>query len=270
MGRFDAEARASTFGNGVFFGAGVAAALVFPGEETVALALFAGRLAHASGAFILLRAVTAAPGSTGVGALDTLRAGAVFAGESVATGAFLQIDTVVVKLLLGEAAAGAYQAGVRFVVVALVAAQALAGFFVPSLVARLGDRTGFAREARRVFVVFAGLGCTFLLAFAMWGDGIALAVYGPGYAQTAALAPLLGLLVCVRCLAAGAGIVLLAAGAQTWRLLATLVAMGAYLAAAAIIGARFGLEGLLAVNVGALAVLLGIYLFGAIRRLRVA
>ena len=270
MGRFDAEARASTFGNGVFFGAGVVAALVFPGQEAVALAMFAGRLAHAAGAFLVLRAVTGAPGSPGVAALTTLRAGAVYAGESVATGAFLQIDTVVVKLLLGEAAAGAYQAGVRLVVVALVAAQALAGFFVPSLVARLGDRAAFAREARRVFAAFAGLGCAFLLAFAAWGDGIVHAVYGSEYTRTAALSPLLGLLVCLRCLAAGAGIVLLAAGAQTWRLLATLVAIGAYLAAAAIVGPRLGLDGLVAVNVGALAVLLGLYLFGAIRRLRVA
>lgn len=270
IGRFDAEARASAFGNGVFFVAGVAAALILPGQEAVALALFAGRLAHAAGAFLMLRAVTAAPGSAGAGALETLRAGAVFAGESVATGAFLQVDTVVVKLVLGEAAAGAYQAGVRFVVVALVAAQAVAGVFVPSLVARLGDRPAFALQARRVFAVFAGLGCAFLVAFAAWGDGIVLAVYGGDYAQTAALAPLLGVLVCVRCLAAGAGIVLLAAGAQTWRLLATLAAMGTYVAAAAIVGPRLGLEGLVAVNVGALAVLLGLYLSGAIRRLRVA
>jgi hypothetical protein len=46
--------------------------------------------------------------------------------------------------------------------------------------------------------------------------------------------------------------------------------MGTYVAAAAIVGPRLGLEGLVAVNVGALAVLLGLYLSGAIRRLRVA
>src|SRR3546814_12364450 len=46
-----------------------------------------------------------------------LRGGAVFAAESVVAGAYLQIDTVLVKLVLGDAAAGAYQAGLRFVVV---------------------------------------------------------------------------------------------------------------------------------------------------------
>src|SRR3546814_11550788 len=84
-----------------------------------------------------------------------LRGGAVFAAESVVAGAYLQIDTVLVKLVLGDAAAGAYQAGLRFVVVWLVFAQSMGGIFIPALVAPIGAPTAFAAAARRAVLAFA-------------------------------------------------------------------------------------------------------------------
>lgn len=270
IGRFDAEARASAIGNGAFFAAGAVAALASGDAVVVAWAMLAGRVVHMIVAHRILFGAGVAV-TRGAGApVRSLRVAAAFAGEAILTGAFLQIDTVTVKLILGAADAGAYQAGVRFVVVALVVAQALAGLHIPALVRLLDDPDAFARRARRVMGVFAALGLGLFGTFALWGDSLALLVYGPHYVQTAALAPLFGTLVCLRCLAAGAGIVLLAAGAQVWRFVGTFVALAAYLAGAAAIGPAFGLAGLVWVNLGALLLLFALYLFKALPLLRVS
>src|SRR3546814_2310082 len=119
-----------------------------------------------------------------------LRGGAVFAAESVVAGAYLQIDTVLVKLVLGDAAAGAYQAGLRFVVVGLVFAQSMGGIFIPALVARIGDPTAFAAAARRAVLAFAAYGAVCFAVLACFGQAIVLRLYGADYAATGALAPL--------------------------------------------------------------------------------
>ena len=267
IGRFDAEAQASVVGNGVYFAAGAGTALASGDLTAVAWAMFAGRVVHALAGFAILHRAGIDPRASPGGPVDSLRGGAVFAGEAILIGAFLQIDTVLVKLLLGDAAAGSYQAGIRFVVVALVVAQALAGMFVPVLVARLADRAAFGRLARRVVLTFALFGGACLLLFGIWGGQVTLAVYGADYAATARLAPLFGALVFLRCLAAGMGIVLMAAGEQAWRLVATLAALLSYLAGAAVIGAGLGLDGLVAANLAAVSILFVLYGVKALPRL---
>ncbi|MFN4089021.1 MAG: lipopolysaccharide biosynthesis protein [Alphaproteobacteria bacterium] len=272
VGRFAAEAAASAAGNAAVFAAGLAAALVWGEPRAVALALFAGRVLHAGAALLAMRAALPAPASTGgtrLRAAAVLRTGSLFAAEAVLAGAFLQIDTVIVRVLLGDDAAGIYQAGVRFVVVGLVLAQAMAAVAIPALVGRLGDGAAFAAAARRVLLAFAVAGLGFLVLFVALGGPLALALYGDAYGQTAALAPLFGGVLLARCLAAGGAIVLVAAGEQRWRLGATACAIAAFLAAAGPAAAAFGLVGIVWANLAALALLAMLQTGRAMRHLRV-
>ena len=253
LGRFEAEAGAAAVGNLLFFLLPGAAALTWPSPHPAAVAMAIARLLQLAIALWLGRRFPA-----GAGDRQTATAAAIaalpYAAEAVLAGLLLQADVIVVAMLLGDAAAGLYQAGSRLVLLALLFAQAVANATVPSLAAGLADGGGNAvyRPVRRILALYGAAG---FLLLALAGDVVVAALYGPAYAALGPVMPLFGLVILARCLAAGPGILLIAAGEQAAR-----AALGAatgllYLALAVPAALGLGIGGVALANAGTMALL---------------
>jgi len=142
-------------------------------------------------------------------AMVTLRAGLPF-GLFVALGTlYFHVDTVLLEHFSGDSAVGIYQAAVRILVAALIVADVLSNVYLPALQGfasgdRAGDLSMAARMVRRLTVAVV-LGRVIL-----WGGGaqIANVVYGKGYATLAQILPWFGVILALRYIASGYGLML--------------------------------------------------------------
>jgi len=250
-------------------GLGNALALLLPcavlpfssAPESVAAALLAARIVQCTALLLVLRPIIgAAPPDSERPTLGTaLRSASPYAAEAMAVGLLLQVDTLFVGYALGERAVGIYQAGVRFVVLALIIAQAASGIFVPRLAARMQMRESFGplyRQLRNALVLY---GIALAVPFLLVGEILVQLVYAPDYAPLVQLMPLFGVLVLVRCIAAIPGIALLAAGEQSFRARLTIGTAALYLLLALMAVQLFGLSGAILANAAPVALLGTIY-----------
>src|SRR5690606_26758956 len=171
-----------------------AAALIWPSPHRPAVAMAIARLLQLASGLWLGRSFP-----VGAGDRQTATSAAVaalpYAAEAVLSGLLLQADVIVVAMLLGDAAAGLYQAGSRLVLLALLFAQAVANVTVPSLAA--GGGNAVYRPTRRMLTLYGAAG---FLLLTLAGDRLAAALYGPAYAALGPVMPLFGLVILARCL----------------------------------------------------------------------
>ncbi len=136
-----------------------------------------------------------------------------------------QIDTLIVRFLLGAYAVGLYQAGMR-VVVGMLSLSVVAGnVFIPRLTKAMGEPDQHAKvlhQLRMTYVLMAAVS-----AAGVWALGALLTAYGYGdaYAGLWNLWPWLAALVGVRVLAANYGVQLTALGRQAARSFVNVVAL---------------------------------------------
>lgn len=258
LGRFDAEARIALLGNSAYFVIPLAIVWGGGGAEAVAGGMVAARLLQGAAAAFSLRSLGPRVPHGGYSAGRILRDARPYALESWTSALFQHTDSLIVRLILGEAALGLYQAGARFLAVAIILVQSLGNLAVPSLTRARSDGPAFRRALGRSGLAFAALGVICLFLLAVPGPPFVRLVYGNAYEAVGTLMPLFGLVALIRCLAAGQGMALLALGRQTERFYAVLAALALFVPAG-LLGARFGVAGVVWAGAAAAAFLGGLY-----------
>lgn len=143
----------------------------------------------------------------------TLRAGWAFALELGLFTVSAQLDSLLISSILGPAALGIYQAGLKLVQALVRMAPVIAQAALPALAQEYGT-PGFARKGRRVMLIFAVAGAGLAGLMASMGAALALRLFGNGFASLAPLMPLFGVILFLRIVETGMGLVLVAAGLQ--------------------------------------------------------
>lgn len=187
----------------------------------IAWIFLASRLLQVLGALAALR--RAFPEANPLGgrfrsAPATLRGTGWYASDAALTNGVAQVDTLIVRHVLGEAAAGIYQAGLRLVHGVSFAAAVLANVFLPRLARAASGAAEFRRIAVRALIAFCLTGLLGATALGAGRDWIVEGLYGGGpFGPLGAVLPWLAAFLFLRFVAGGLGILLTALGAQKLR-----------------------------------------------------
>ncbi|MFG6443434.1 lipopolysaccharide biosynthesis protein [Roseateles sp. LKC17W] len=239
---------------------GVMAAAVWASPEAL----------HCAGAFLLSRCLGLALtmraaqrayqplGLSSVGAAwRCLRSAWAYAVEFALSTANTQLDSVLIQGQLGVRAVGLYQAGMKLVQGVSRLAPILALYLLPRLTR--GVQAGSSRQSLLTLGVFGTIGVAAGAVLALGAGPLTRLLFGAGFADLAALLPWFGLLLALRFVETGAGLVLVAANLQrikVWLVaLQLLVLVGGGLWALA----HWGLLGWLWVAIGSTVLLLALY-----------
>lgn len=148
------------------------------------------------------------------GAITTLRRGWPYGLEMILLTAYQQIDSVLIHAVLGSAAVGVYQAGMKLVHGACRLAPVLAQVLLPSLSSSFAAGSLSIRSAVKSligFAAFGGIGCAVLVIFR---TEITHLLFGAHFQDLENLLPLFGLMLLFRFLETGTGLLLVAKGLQ--------------------------------------------------------
>jgi O-antigen/teichoic acid export membrane protein len=171
-----------------------------------------------------------------------------------------QVDTVLIRLLLGAHAAGIYQAGMR-IVIGIQTLSAVAGnVFIPRLARTLSEPQQHRSAVDQLKRVYFGLAA--VSGLGVWGLGWLLMQYGYGaaFGELENLLPWFAAMATLRVLAACNGVRLTAMGQQVVRSVVNMVTLSStvmliWLAAAS----KLGLQGAVAAVVVSSALVVMIY-----------
>ncbi|MYM65304.1 oligosaccharide flippase family protein [Pseudoduganella sp. FT55W] len=167
-----------------------------------------------------------------------------YAGDSVVTASFAQLDIIFVSHFFGMHFSGVYQVGAKVTQISLAVVQVFSATYIPSISNNLHGKQRNEAEASRnlrsatielfiVGVVFA-LGMVFILPY------ILHAVFGTKYEEGNILFVGFGMAVIARCLAAPFGIALIALDKPKVRLIGQLIVSGTYSLLAVLLFPTFG------------------------------
>jgi O-antigen/teichoic acid export membrane protein len=177
-----------------------------------------------------------------------------------------QLDSVLIEAHLGLRSLGLYQAGMKLVQGLSRLAPILALYLLPRVArgihARVSEgQPGAGPQVLLTLAVFGGFGAIAGTAIALAAVPLTRVLFGTGYSELAALLPWFGLLLALRFLETGAGVVLVAADLQSRKVwlvalqLALLLGLGSWALS------RWGLIGWLAVAIGTTVILLLLYVW---------
>jgi O-antigen/teichoic acid export membrane protein len=167
---------------------------------------------------------------------------------------FGQVDSVALNHFLGPASVGLYQAGMRLFLGGFQVAPILANVFLHHTSAIAYSPVLFQQANKQLHIAFLGTGIVFGLLLAGLADPLVLIIFGPSYMELIPLMPYFGLLLFLRFAAASWGVVLTAAGQQTFRTIVGLFHWGLIAAFASILIPALGIEGwLISLCVGTFA-----------------
>lgn len=126
------------------------------------------------------RRVGARPQLRGVGheVRRLLAAARVLGLESVVTMGLFRIDTVIISILLGHAAVGAYSAAYRLLEAVLFVSWTLSRAYVPVIASQAGDRRAVREWARRCMVVVFLIYLPYGVVLAVAGDDLLVLLFG--------------------------------------------------------------------------------------------
>jgi O-antigen/teichoic acid export membrane protein len=111
-------------------------------------------------------------------------------------------DTLMVRLLLGETAAGLYNAALRLLQIASLAAQTLAQWFQPRLAGLVPDTPPWRRQRRVLQHCLLTIAVGGLVHFSLLGHQIVILLYGESYGAAAPVLMVAGALLAARCFVA--------------------------------------------------------------------
>ena len=177
---------------------------------------------------------------------------------------FGNIDSVVLRLLVGVEAVGLFQSGMRLFQGGAQAAPILANVFLPAVARAATDGSDSSRAAKSLQLVFLGFGAFFGLGLSCFADKVVSLAFGADYAALSGLLPWFGLLFFVRFFAASWGLILTANGHQSYRARATAVHLVVMLALGFGLTPSQGLSGWIIAMVLANALLGLLYMIRAI------
>lgn len=179
---------------------------------------------------------------------------------------YSHIDTVILNMLMGSAAVGVYNAGMRIVQGLSTGAQVLANVFLPRLAGAIKEKNP---ERSRLFLLLflsmTTVGLTLGAVLWVFDDVLVRWLYGEQYKELASLMGLFGLSLTLRYTAASIGVLLTANGLQRFRAFSIGIATICLFVCSVGLIPSYGLVGMLyAVNIS-LLVLNVAYLVGFFR-----
>jgi O-antigen/teichoic acid export membrane protein len=156
-------------------------------------------------------------------------------------------------------AVGLYQAGMKLVQGVSRLAPILALYLLPRLTRRV--QAGGMEQAVFTMGVFGGIGLLSGGALAVAADPIANTLFGPRFAELGALLPWFGLLLALRFIETGAGLVLVAADLQRRKVWLVALQLLVLLGGGVWALSTWGLLGWLWVAIGSTVLLLMLYIW---------
>lgn len=198
-------------------------------------------------AYCLLTHDTVRP--TFISVQNTLKNGFTFAAEAGVTNFQSQVDTLVVGFLLGPAAVGLYQAGLRLMQGANTFAQVLNNVYVPSMAGKFDQRPELVRLTSSLYTKMTLIGIVGALAFIFGGDWFVHHIYGKNYVDLTPLMPNFGILLMLRYMAGIHGVSLSASGLQSVRVYSVVLALIIMLISAFLLIPEYGLQGMLLASI---------------------
>lgn len=218
-GRFQLEAGFSTVASILHFAVVGAACWWMPDPLWIACAFLASRALQMASAMVLCGRQIQLPRAEVAKGKHWyhLRAGWAYAVDGGLAQLSSQLDTLLVRVLLGAHAAGVYQAGMRVVVGVLSLSLVTGNVFIPRLSRVLNDAPAHLQVLRQLRRTYVGL--AIVSGALVWGLGWLLMRYGygPAFFELSHLWPWFALLIVVRVSAANYGVQLTALGRQAAR-----------------------------------------------------
>ncbi len=218
-GRFDVETKVATVGAVANILIVSSLVFLFPSVDAAALAYGLARI------FVLILTgwavskyfgrLRASSLKSGVGLVGRVSNYAIdFGFQSL----FGQIDSVFLNYFVGPVGVGLHQAGMRVYQGGAQAATVLSNVFLPRSASMMQDgQAGFKAENTRIQLVFIAIGFVFGGIVSLLAKPIVLILFGSSYIALASLLSLFGILFFVRMFASAWGVVLTAAGMQSFR-----------------------------------------------------
>lgn len=192
-------------------------------------------------------------------AWQCLRAALAYAIEFALTTANTQLDSVLIQSQLGVRAVGVYQAGMKLVQGVSRIAPIMALYLLPRLTRRV--QAGGMEQAVLTMGVFGGIGLLSGGVLALGADPIVNMLFGPRFAELAALLPWFGLLLALRFIETGAGLVLVAADLQRRKVWLVALQLLVLLGGGVWALSQWGLLGWLWAAIGSTLLLLMLYVW---------
>ena len=158
----------------------------------------------------------AAPDRPGLGITPVFEALPFFASQSAGI-AYGQIDTLLVFALLGDVAAGLYNAALRLLQLGSQAAQTLAQWFQPRLAVLTLESEAWQWERLRLRVCLGVIAAGGLVAFVGLGEWGLTTLFGEAYRPAYSTLVIAGGVLAARCFVAGQWMEMTARGLEAHR-----------------------------------------------------
>lgn len=150
-----------------------------------------------------------------INGLYCIRHAWAYALEIVANTAYSQLDSVIILSQMGPAGLGLYQAGMKLVQGASRIAPILAQTILPRMAEAYRLNESFVRVANKGVGVFFVVGCFIGVPLIIFKSNLVNILFGPSYSGVVPLMPLFGVILIVKYLETGCGLVLVAMGLQS-------------------------------------------------------
>lgn len=149
------------------------------------------------------------------GGLQAVRSAWSYALEIALNTAASQLDAVIINLVTGSSGLGVYQAGMKLVQGATRIAPIVAQVLLPTLSANRNDPPAFRRVAWRTLFAFGGTGLVLGLPLVAMPGPLTRWLFGAAYVALPTLLPVFGLILFLKFVETGSGLVLVALGLQS-------------------------------------------------------
>jgi O-antigen/teichoic acid export membrane protein len=226
------------------------AALAFAGSRLASVALTRARALQSFGTI---------PRASLGRAIATMKAGWAYAAELGLLTIYMQIDSLIINTILGSAAVGIYQAGMKLVLGGFRVAPVLAQVLLPELARSYTSKQNVRAQAFKTMSAFAGIGISGALVMAVGAHFITDVLFGKAFAPLAPLMPWFGLMLFAKFMETGVGLILVAHGLQNTKVWFVVVQLALVLAVGWMATQRFGLIGWQLTNIACIGLLIGLY-----------
>lgn len=261
--RFQDETRVALIGNVVLFAVVSALALQGAGPIPVAAGFLIARIVHLAAAWQAYCGTIGKlkwPSAPLTETWAVLRTGFPFGVHILLGTLYFQIDTLIIQHFLGEAQVGIYQSGMRVLVGGLILTEALANAHLPALARWHAEHERFvalAGDLNRRLLVLGVIGFVCMSAAA---NLLVEVLYGSEFREAAALLPVMGLVLLIRYVGTGWGLLLTVADKQAMRMFAVTLALILNVGLNFALIPQFGLQGAVSAMVATHIVLHAIYI----------
>ncbi|NDJ61872.1 MAG: oligosaccharide flippase family protein, partial [Chloroflexi bacterium] len=132
-----------------------------------------------------------APPGASLRLIELLRRAWPFAVAALLAALQLRLSIILLEIFAGISAVGIFAAAYRFIDAGRLIPGALFGALLPALAARTADPQQRNRLFRRALIGLAGFGVLAAVGFSVAADPLIALIYGPAFAESASILPLL-------------------------------------------------------------------------------